>query len=515
MRIRTTAAQARGPLPLALVTTAVALGVFAAPTTASAAPGPFPGADTATGVAVGSGSSRPAVGRHGARWRFDATATSLTDVAQVTGANKLWQAGISGRGVGVALIDSGVAPVAGLDSGNVVNGPDLSLDSQDPGSTHLDTFGHGTHLAGIIAGNDPASGFRGIAPDAKLTSVKVAASNGVVDVSQVIASIDWVVAHRDDDPANPIRVLNLAYGTDGVQAYQVDPLTHAVENAWRAGIVVVVAAGNGGSAEPRLTNPARDPFVLSVGSSDTAGTVRTNDDQVSDFSSRGDSTRRVDLVAPGHSIVSLRAPGSGADIDFPSARVGDSLFKGSGTSQSSAVVTGAVALLLQQHPELTPDAVKALLIQNAVRLPQADTLGQGSGELQLGRTNRLGQGRVTQTWPRSTGTGSLEAARGSAHVADEDGIDLIGEQDIFGAFNVARWAASSTSQTAWNRGSWMGNDWTGSGWTGSSWTSVTWSSHTWSGHTWSGHTWSSHTWSGHTWSSHTWSGHTWSGESWS
>jgi serine protease AprX len=490
MRLRNHAARTRGLPPFALLTTVVALGVFAAPTVAGASPGST-GRDNATSAnsAAGSASARPQVGRHGTRWRFDASATSLTDVGQVTGADQLWQDGISGRGVGVALIDSGVAPVVGLNAGNVTNGPDLSLDSQNAGSTYRDDFGHGTHLAGIIAGYDRASGFRGIAPDARLTSVKVAASNGVVDVSQVIAAIDWVVAHRNDDPANPIRVLNLAYGTDGAQDYRVDPLTHAVENAWRAGVVVVVAAGNGGAAEPRLTNPARDPFVLSVGANDTAGTVQTGDDVVSDFSSLGDSTRRVDLLAPGRSIVSLRAPGSAADIDFPSARVGDSQFKGSGTSQSSAVVTGAVALLLQQRPELTPDAVKAMLIQNAVRLPRTDALGQGAGELHLNRINRPVQGRVAQTWPRSTGTGSLEAARGSAHVS-EDGIDLSGEQDIFGAFDVARWAAASSNQTAWDRGNWMGHDWTGDGWTGSSWTSVTWSGHTWSGHTWSGDSWS-------------------------
>jgi serine protease AprX len=515
MRLRTTAARTKGPLPLALLTTAVALGIFAAPTAASAAPA-MPVADSSTGAGSSSGlvSSRPAEGSHGSRWRFDATETTLADVARVTGADRLWQAGITGQGVGVALIDSGVAPVSGLSSGNVTNGPDLSLDSQAPDLRYRDAFGHGTHLAGIIAGNDPASGFRGIAPDAQLTSVKVAAANGVVDVSQVIAAVDWVVAHRNDDPARPIRVLNLAYGTDGIQDYRVDPLTHAVENAWRAGIVVVVAGGNGGTTDPHLTNPARDPFVLSVGSNDTAGTVRTSDDVVSDFSSRGDATRRVDLVAPGRSIVSLRAPGSAADAYFPSARVGDSLFKGSGTSQATAVVAGAVALLLQQHPNLTPDAVKALLIQNAVPLPKTDAAGQGAGELNLTRTNRVGPDRVTQNWSRSTGTGSLEAARGSAHVT-EDGIDLTGENDIFGTFDVTRWASASSNGTAWNRGNWMGHDWTGDGWTGSSWTSVTWSSHTWSSHTWSGHTWSSHTWSSHTWSSHTWSGHTWSGDSWS
>jgi serine protease AprX len=506
----------------ALLTATAALGIFAAPTAASAAV-------TGSGSTGGGPTAQPASGKaakgpHGARWRFDASAATLPEIGRVIGADSLWSAGITGSGVGVALVDSGVAPVSGLTSRNIVNGPDLSLDSQDADVLHRDTYGHGTHLAGIIAGNDPATGFRGIAPDARLTSVKVAADGGVVDVSQVIAAVDWVVEHRNDDPEHPIRVLNLAYGTDGVQDYQVDPLTHAVENAWRAGIVVVVAAGNGGTTDPQLTNPARDPYVLAVGANDTAGTPRTSDDVVSDFSSRGDDTRRVDLVAPGRSIVSLRAIGSDADLDFPSARVGDTQFKGSGTSQAGAVVSGAVALLLQQHPGLTPDAVKATLVQNAARLPGADADAQGAGELQLTKANRPARGQVTQTWPRSIGTGSLEAARGSAHVSD-DGVDLSGENDIFGTFNVARWAAASSAHTAWNGGNWMGRDWTGEswiaeGWTDSSWSSHTWSSHTWSGytwssHTWSGYTWSSHTWSGYTWSSHTWSGYTWSGDSWS
>jgi serine protease AprX len=333
-------------------------------------------------------------------------------------------------------------------------------------------------------------------------------------VSQVIAAVDWVVEHRNDDPNHPIRVLNVAYGTDGVQDYQIDPLTHAVENAWRAGIVVVVAAGNGGTTNPQLTNPARDPYVLTVGANDTAGTQRTSDDVVSDFSSRGDATRRVDLVAPGRSIVSLRATGSDADLDFPSARIGDTQFKGSGTSQAAAVVSGAVALLLQQHPGLTPDAVKATLIQNAERLPRAGADAQGAGELQLTRATHLARGQVKQTWPQSRGTGSLEAARGGAHVTD-NGVDLAGENDIFGAFDVRRWAAASSARTAWNGGNWMGHDWTGEGWATESWTGSSWLSHTWSGYTWSGYTWSSHTWSGYTWSGYTWSSHTWSGYTWS
>ncbi len=255
-------------------------------------------------------------------WRFDGSVTTLAEARASTGSRLVSRAGYTGKGVGVALVDTGVVPVPGLTSGNVVDGPDLSFESQVPQLAHLDTFGHGTHMAGIIAGNDPATGFQGVAPSAKLTSVKVGVSDGAVDVSQVIAAIDWVVAHRNDDPQNPIRVLNLSYGTDGVQDYQVDPLTHAVENAWRAGIVVVVAGGNSGFGGDSLNNPAYDPYVLAVGAADLNGTLLELDDTVPDFSSRGDAQRRVDLVAPGKSVASLRDPGSYVDAGFPDARVG-------------------------------------------------------------------------------------------------------------------------------------------------------------------------------------------------
>ncbi len=189
-------------------------------------------------------------------WRFDNSTTTLDSARTAIHSNLVSRAGFTGKGVGVALVDTGVVPVPGLDSGNVRLGPDLSFESQAGPYRYLDTFGHGTHMAGIIVGNDPSTGFKGVAPGARLTSVKVGSHDGAVDVSQVIAAVDWVVKHRKDDPANPIRVLNLSYGTDGVQSYQVDPLTHAVENAWRAGIVVVVAAGNRGVARgpqrPRL-----------------------------------------------------------------------------------------------------------------------------------------------------------------------------------------------------------------------------------------------------------------------
>src|SRR4051812_18737182 len=293
----------------------------------------------------------------GADWGYAPTAARMPEIAGAVNADDMWARGYTGKGVGVALIDTGVVPVQGLKSGNVVLGPDLSLDSQAP-QGNLDAFGHGTHMAGIIAGNDGTStGFKGIAPQAKLLSVRVGAHDGAADVSQLIAAVDWVVAHRNDNGMN-VRVLNLSYGTNGTQATTLDPLTHAIENAWRAGITVVVSGGNKGSTQPSLDNPARDPFVIAVGADDTKGTGGTADDTIPTFSSRGSLTRHVDIVAPGQSVASLRNPGSVIDAEYPGAVVDSRFFKGSGTSEAAAVVSGSVALMLQQHPDLTPDQVK-------------------------------------------------------------------------------------------------------------------------------------------------------------
>ena len=212
---------------------------------------------------------------------------SLYNVAEVVGAHASWQAGYTGKGVGVALIDTGVAPVKGLTSGNVVNGPDLSFDSQDPDFAHLDAYGHGTHMASIIAGRDAAgtpksyadpARFNGIAPDATLVNVKVGASDGSVDVTQVIAAIDWVVEHKAD---HNIRVISLSYGTDSTASNSTDPLAFAVENAWKQGVVVVVSGGNDGRSELTLADPASDPYVLAVGAADTKGTASAVDDSKS------------------------------------------------------------------------------------------------------------------------------------------------------------------------------------------------------------------------------------------
>ncbi|MCU1450168.1 MAG: peptidase and in kexin sedolisin [Acidimicrobiales bacterium] len=436
------------------------------------------------------------------------------------GAANAWAGGFTGRGVDVALVDSGIAPVAGLTgAGKVVNGPDLSFDSQSDATRYLDGYGHGTHLAGIIAGRDPSTtgdqrrrrdfnDFIGVAPDARLVNVKVADSTGATDVSQVIAGIDWVVQHRQDNGLN-IRVLNLSFGTDGAQSYRDDPLAFAAEVAWRNGIVVVVAAGNEGTGLGRLSNPGVDPFVMSVGADATAGTPSVSDDAVPDFSSRGDGTRNPDVVAPGKSLVSLRVPGSWIDKNHPEGLVNDRYFRGSGTSQAAATVSGAAADLLQQRPALTPDQVKALLTTTALPLSNTPAVAQGAGLVNVAAALRAGTPDAVQSFVRSTGSGSLDAARGSLHL-EQGGVRLDGERDIFGQpFDADAMARVTEAGSSWSGGTWNGSTWSGSSWSGSSWSGSSWSGSTWSGSSWSGSSWSGSTWSGSTWSGSSWSDAGW------
>src|SRR3954453_2857676 len=395
---------------------------------------------------------------------------SLFTITNAIGAREVWGdkdaagRGVTGQGVMVAVLDSGVAAVPGLEApGKVVRGPDLSLEANSDTVLGDDTYGHGTHMAGIIAGRDAvptdpktgalkaddASKQLGVAPGAQLLALKLASTDGSPDVSQVIAGLDWVAQHRFDNGMN-VRVVNLSFGTGSVQPYHPDPLAAAAENAWHAGLVVVVSGGNGGSAAGGLSDPAIDPYVLAVGSSDPNHKVTGWDHpRVADYSSRGTDERHVDLLAPGRSVVGLRDPGSYVDVNNPEGLVkGDAdarLFRGSGTSQAAAVVSGAAALLLQAYPQLTPDQVKAALVSTATEIKNAEPVDAGAGQLDVHAaieaakktTGAKGAAArpapATQPYPAPTGTGSLEEARGGAELVDpETGEVLAGEVDVQG-----------------------------------------------------------------------------------
>jgi serine protease AprX len=445
---------------------------------------------------------------------------SLYDVAQVTKAKDAWTKGWTGSGIDVALIDSGVAPVTGLTSGNVLDGPDLSFESQSA-LTHLDGFGHGTHMASIIVGRDQqAAGstyaksdthkFNGIAPDARLVSIKVASNDGSADVSQVIAAIDWVTQHAQD-PGMNIRVLNLSYGTDSTQAVVLDPLCYAVENAWRAGVVVVVSSGNDGATRQALADPAQDPLVIAVGADDTRDTDSVGDDVIAPFTQVGTDARHIDLIVPGLHVLGLRAPGSRIDQANPSAVVGNRFFRGTGTSQAAAVTSGLAAVYLSRYPTATPDQVKRVLMTTATA-PSSTKATYGVGVPDLNKAIGMKPPAWTQGPTGATGLGTLEGARGSAHVTNGS-VVLTGEQDIFGkAWDPTAWTTAAGH--TWTGGSWNGSTWTGSTWTGSTWTGSTWTGTDWAGSTWTGSTWTGSTWTGHTWTDSGWAGGPWSGSVW-
>jgi serine protease AprX len=388
---------------------------------------------------------------------------SMFNVEQMDGAHAFWNAGYTGQGVGVALVDSGVAPVNGLTTpGKVVYGPDLSSEARYPALRNLDTFGHGTHMAGIIAGLDngvssvsssDSTDFMGMAPNAQIVSLKVANALGQTSVARVLMAIDWVVKHQNSNGMN-IGVLNLSYGTDTDNSYVLDPLAYAAEQAWLSGIVVVVAAGNEGNNSDGLEDPAIDPYVIAVGAADTENTMSVSNDQPASFTSQGDGTRNPDLAAPGTHIVSLRDPDSFIDDTFgATATVDGRFFLGSGTSQAAAIVSGAAALLLSQRPSLTPDQVKALLVDNTTPINGPQDL-IGSGELNLAAVlNAPTPNNATQTWPTS-------------NAGDGDG-----SMSPYGA----SWSGASWSGASWSGSSWSGASWSGSSWSGSSWSDAAWS----------------------------------------
>jgi serine protease AprX len=438
------------------------------------------------------------------------------------GAQSWWDAGYTGRGIDVAVIDTGVAPVQGLDApGKLVYGPDLSFESQAPNLTNLDTNGHGTFMAGLIAGNDGMS-YRGVAPDARIISLKVGSTDGAADVTQVIAAIDWVVQHAHD-PGFNIRVLNLSYGTNSVQKAGVDPLSFAVEQAWKQGIVVVAAAGNTGyqrgSGAPGLADPAYNPYVIAPGATLASAKPGTPSDDVAPFSASSSGAggcKNPDLLTPGSHLQGLRVPGSYIDAHHSEGVIDSRFFRGSGTSQAAAVMSGAIALVLQKYPTLTPDGVKRFFVTNAVKLGGYDSQAQGAGEIRLGvMLGPKPDTKFVQKFAPANGTGTIEGSRGQDHIS-HDGVTLTGERDIFGQpLDPTALAGLEASGSTWSAGGWNGSTWSGSTWSGSTWSGSTWSGSTWSGSTWSGSTWSGSTWSGSTWSGSTWSGSTWSGSTWS
>ena len=416
---------------------------------------------------------------------------------KVVRANKAWQDGIAGSGVTVAVLDSGVAQDP--DFAGAANRILCSVNFADPRRSD-DPGGHGTHIAGIIAGNGSRSDseFGGVAPQANIVDVRVIGNAGSGRVSSVIRGIEWAIANR---AAYNIRVINLSLGAPAPPSYRVDPLSAAVEIAWRRGLVVVTAAGNGGPQRDTVASPGIDPYAITVGATDDRGTLGRGDDLLAWFSAWGGSgsSAKPDLVAPGRRLVSVRVPGSTLDTLYPdrvvTAQNGATYFRLTGTSMATGVVSGGAALLLQRSPGLSPDQVKALLVTTTQ--PYGSESGQvppdpsadGSGLLDTYAAQRAG------SFARANSGLRPSDAFARAMYPVLYGSPLRWKNPLLGGilWNLLTW-----DTLAWNSVAWDNFDWDSVAWDSVAWDSVAWDSVAWDSVAWDSVAWDSVAWDTYT-----------------
>ncbi len=432
-------------------------------------------------------------------------------------ADDAWNDGFTGKGVGVAVIDTGIQgdlpdfresrsnPASRVVATAVVN----------PGASNAkDTLGHGTHIAGLIAGDgtarpsgDPLAGrYVGVAPDANLIAVKAADDEGNTSVLDVIDGLQFVVDHKAD---YNIRVVNLSLRSTQAESYLTDPLDAAVEAAWNAGIVVVVAAGNEGASPDAVSYaPANDPYVITVGGADDMGTDSTSDDALAAWSSRGttqDGFKKPDILAPGAHMVSTIPAGSDYTQLCPTCLVDGQYFQVGGTSMAAGVVSGGVANLLQAHPTWTPDQVKTQLVNRTTPVygPKTTTtlvnaLGIKISVTNLNRTIDGGEltvdKAIEEKLPKTSvnagltpnelidpATGEIDYTRASwSRASWSDAIDSL----------RASWSRASWSRASWSRASWSATQESCAEFERASWSRASWSRASWSRASWSRASWS-------------------------
>jgi serine protease AprX len=384
----------------------------------------------------------------------------------------------SGRGVRVAVVDTGVSDSAALSraGGRLVDGVDTSAvttGGQPRTSGRFeDGYGHGTFMASLIAGGRaPGSGGHpvGVAPGATVVVVKVADDAGTTSLSSVLVGLVWVATHADRVDVANLSFSHVRPGT----AYGPDPLTVAVEQVRRAGVTVAVSAGNDAS---QLGDPGFTPQALTVGAVDVRSAT------VASFSGSGTvaGVAKPDLVASGVTVLGVLPAGSVIAREHPTALTPGGLWRGSGTSQATAVVSGAAAVLLERHPGATPAQVKATLRGAARDLP-----GTRDGAGQLRMPTRL--------------------------LAGPDGLALSGGGDLTGevGFDAVSWAAVSWAGIDWSAVSWAQVRWDAVSWAAVSWAAVSWASGSWSSVRWDAVSWAAVSWASSSWTAVSWAGDTW------
>ena len=389
------------------------------------------------------------------------------------GADRLWNGAgyLQGQGVTVAVVDSGINGHADLQVSGGGNSRVITATSLITSTTTTDGYGHGTHVAGMFGGNGATTnGARvGVAPGVNLINVKVANDQGMSLASDLVHGLEWIYNNR---AAYNIKVVNISLNSAVAESYQTSPIDAAVEILWFNGITVVVSAGNNGGGV--LYPPANDPFVITVGAMDDKGTWNIDDDEVAPFSAYGmteDGFSKPDLVAPGRSIISLLADTNArVYIDHVPYRVDTNLFRMSGTSMSAPMVSGAVALLLQDEPNLNPDQVKYRLTATAnsswTCIPGAQSCAVPLDDGSFGAGYLDAYAAVNGTTTETANTGVVVS-----------NMLTTGSDPI--SWGTVQWGSVQWGSVQWGSVQWGSVQWGSVQWGSVQWGSVQWGSDYW------------------------------------
>jgi len=420
-----------------------------------------------------------------------------------TGSTRLAAAGDTGRGATVAVLDTGIDNLPDF-SGRLIGGVDLT-GGRNP---FQDSYGHGTFVAGLIAGNGASSGgqYAGEAPSANLVSIKVAGASGTTDLANLILGLQWAVDHKI---SYGIKVLNMSLGFQTVMSTVINPLDQAVQAVWGAGIAVVVSAGNSGPFNGTILSPGDDPLVITVGALDDMAASSLTGDEMCDFSSAGptwaDGFVKPDLVTSGRSVVSLAAPGSTIYDEHPSARVGSANFVGSGTSFSSAITAGAAALVLADNPGLTPNQIKARLLGTTSPGPVGNPFVDGHGALNAYAAATAGPMNLSQSAPLLPTLPGITVQLSPTSSANTWNPSL---------WSGTSWAPGPSDDWTWQGLAWNGGDWNGWTWTGRAWNAGDWAGAAWNSASWTGRAWNGSGWAGSAFTGRAWNGSAWNSSAW-
>jgi len=416
-----------------------------------------------------------------------ATFDPINDGAKVTSlgillsyANYVWSMlNICGRGIGVAVIDSGVYAHPDL-AGRVTAAVDFTQDPPVMVNGPLsDPGGHGTHVAGLIAGDGSASGgaYTGTAPCAHIIDVRVLDASGRSTASTVLRGLQWVLLNRQ---TYNIRVANISFGANVTGSYKRDPLSVGAEALEFTGVNVVAAAGNGGPDSGTILSPAFDPFVLTVGALDDNGTSKPSDDVVASFSARGpssfDKLVKPDVVAPGRRLVSALAPGSTIATNYPDRLVTAAgattpqYLRLSGTSMAAPIVSGLIALMLEQTPTLSPFQVKYLIKVGVRKLNKQSATNVGTGlatayPLWLTDTSlAVPDGRVADAFAEDIYSSLY------GQTISWRSLTYNGGKDSGGTL----WSSITWENIAWDNIAWENIAWERFNWDGIAWENIAW-----------------------------------------